>query len=84
MNFYSAPPFSGDLFSENEQRLKANESPCAICGKAVKYPFRHEAVVVNGGEWATTPEQLRNESDPGYMGVWGIGPDCHRKYLVKE
>lgn len=82
-NRYSVLPFTGVRFNENQNKLVDGETPCAICGKAVKAPYKHEAVVVRGGDWATTDSEAAEVDDPGYMGVWGIGPDCHRKYLVK-
>lgn len=84
-NIYSVPPFSGANYRKNERKLKDGETPCAICGKAVAYPYAHPVTVVGGGgDWARTEEEEVNESDPGYMGVWGIGPDCHKKFLVKS
>ena len=84
LNRYSVPPFSGAKFRENEKNLKDGETPCAICGKAVSHPFAYPVVVVGGGDWAQTEAEEANESDPGYMGVWGVGPDCHRKHLIKS
>lgn len=84
LNIYSVLPFSGPKFHENEKRLKDGEQPCAICGKAVSTPYKHSATVVGGGDWARTEAEAANESDSGYMGVWGIGPDCHKKYLVNN
>lgn len=83
MNKYTVLPFSGPKFNANQKKLK-DETPCAICGKAVKFPYQHSAVVVGGGDWAVDEKEAADESDAGYMGVWGIGPDCHRKYLVKS
>jgi hypothetical protein len=80
---YSVDPFSGPNFRKNEQRLKEGETPCVICGKAVAYPYAHSAVVVHGGSWASSVEDAQNEADSGYMGVWGIGPDCHKKFLIR-
>jgi hypothetical protein len=84
MNRYSVLPFSGANFKNNQDKLKSGESPCAICGRMVASPYKHYAVVVGGGDWARTREEEKDESDAGYMGEWGIGPDCHRKYLIKE
>ena len=84
MNTYSVAPFSGARFKENQARLKEGQTPCAICGKAVPFPYKHSAPVVAGGDWARTPEEAEDEDDPGYMGVWGIGADCHRRYLDRE
>lgn len=77
---YSVPPFSGENYGANERRLKSGETPCAICGKAVKHPFAHPVVVVDGGaDWARSEAAEADDSTPGYLGVFGIGPDCHRK-----
>lgn len=84
MNTYTVLPFSGPKFQENERKLRDNETPCAICGKAVKSPYQHSAVVVGGGDWAKDEKEACDETDAGYMGTWGIGPDCHRKYLAKS
>lgn len=83
-NVYRILPFDGPRFHDNQRRLKPGETPCAICGKAVKYPFKHSATVVRGGDWARTTEEAGNEEDPGYMGIWGIGPDCHQKHLITD
>lgn len=80
MNTYTVAPFSGARYRENQARLEQGEQPCAICGKAVSFPYEHSATVVAGGDWARTQDEAQAEDDPGYMGVWGIGPDCHRRY----
>jgi hypothetical protein len=84
LNRYTVLPFSGARFHENESRLGDDELPCAICGKLVAQPFAHSATVVGGGDWAATLEEVADTADAGYMGVWGIGPNCHAKYLVKD
>lgn len=81
MNTYKVAPFSGPRFRENERKLKEGETPCAICGKYVSRPYLHPVTVVAGGDWARTEAEEGDSADPGYMGVWGIGPDCHRKHL---
>lgn len=83
VNQYKVAPFSGVNYGKNFNKLRATEYGCAICGRPVAVPYAHEAAIVNGGDWATTQEEAENESDPGYMGVWGVGPDCHKKYLIK-
>lgn len=80
---YSVLPFSGSRFNENQDKLKDGQTPCAICGKYVALPYKYPVTVVCGGGWARSEEEATNESDLGFMGVWGVGPDCHRKYLVK-
>lgn len=84
MNIYTILPFSGPRFRQNEKKLKTGETPCAICGRAVVKPYKNPVVVVGGGDWARTEAEENNESDSGYMGVWGIGQDCHKKFLVKD
>ena len=84
INRYKVLPFSGARYQKNFNKLKAREYGCAICGKPVAEPYENPVVVVNGGDWASSKEEAENESDPGYMGVWGIGPECHKKHLIKK
>jgi len=67
LNQYAVLPFSGPKFNENQDKLKVGENPCAICGKAVAYPYKH-VTVVRGGAWAKTEAEAANEADAGYMG----------------
>ena len=84
LNQYKVAPFSSASYEKNFAKLGATEYGCAICGKPVKFPYEHEATIVGGGgTWAESPEEANNVDDPGFMGVWGIGPDCHKKHLVK-
>lgn len=80
---YSILPFTGPRYSENEKKNTLNEVGCAICGKLVTKPYVHTATVVGGGDWAINADEVANVNDPGYMGLWPIGPDCHKKYLIK-
>jgi hypothetical protein len=83
MNVYNVDPFSSASYRKNSSKLGTSEYGCAICGKPVKLPYEHEATIVNGGSWATTLDEAADVSDPGHMGTWGIGPDCHKKHLLK-
>lgn len=83
LNQYRVAPFSAANYQKNSAKLGASEYGCAICGKPVRLPYEHEATIVGGRAWAETLEEAKNEADPGFMGVWGIGPDCHKKHLVK-
>ena len=83
LNRYKVEPFSAASYEKNFGKLESTEYGCAICGKSVVFPYLHEAVIVNGGTWATTSDEAENVDDSGYMGVWGIGPNCHKKYLVR-
>ena len=81
---YSVLPFGGKTFGKNQARLKSGDVPCAICGRAVLKPYKFQAAVVGGGDWARNQTESDNTADPGYMGWWPIGPDCHKRYLVSK
>lgn len=73
---YSVAPFS--LWKKSSRGITGCE--CAICGKPVREPFKHIAVVVDGGaQWADADADV---SCPGYMGEYPVGPDCHKKYRL--
>lgn len=83
---YRVPPFSGKHYHVNSCAAPPGTSPCAICGQPVltgsSIPtfsgHPHWAVVVDGGsEWGNEDS---DEEDPGYMGWWPIGNDCHRRW----
>lgn len=75
MSTYKVTPFSGKNYHENAQGAS---DPCCICGKHVKAP-KHWACVIDGGAaWGDET----SESDPGHMGWYPVGPDCHRKHVV--
>lgn len=78
---YSVKPFSGARYHENAQKA-GDLSPCAICGKGVKnVPAAASATVIDGGSaWG---DDQSDQTDPGYMGAYLIGPDCHRRHVVK-
>ena len=80
MGTYSVAPFS--LWKKSKSNVRGiTGRECAICGKQVREPFKHLAIVIDGGaRWASTEADV-DLSDPGYMGEYPIGPDCHRKYL---
>lgn len=83
MNTYSVAPFS--MWKKSSSKVVGiTGCECAICGKPVKTPFKHIAVVIDGGaRWATTEAEI-NINDPGYMGEHPIWPDCHKKYRLIE
>jgi hypothetical protein len=57
---------------------------CAICGMQVREPFKHVAIVIEGGaQWASA-EEVANADPAGYMGEFPIGPNCHRKYRLTD
>ncbi len=76
---YSVPPFS--LWKDSKslvRRITGRE--CGICGKQVREPFKHMAAVIDGGARWARPGQEVDRFAPGYMGLYPIGPDCHKKY----
>ncbi len=76
---YSVAPFS--LWKDSNHVRGITGRECAICGKQVREPFKHTAVVVDGGvQWADAEDA--DPSDPGYMGEYPVGPDCHKKYRL--
>ena len=79
---YSVRPFSGARYHENSRKTGAGSEACAICGKPTKTDAaKHWAIVVDGG--ASWGDESSDEKDPGYMGSFPIGNDCHRRYAVK-
>ncbi len=84
MNRYRVAPFSGPKYQKNFSSLRNNEQGCAICGKPLAQPYQHAAAVVHGGsDWASSESEANDIGDPGHMGTWWIGPDCHRKHLIR-
>lgn len=78
---YNVRPFSGARYSENCRKCRdSDETPCAICGRAVRAPWPHTAIVVSGGAgWGNEKSDV---DDAGYMGAWPVGADCHRRHVV--
>ena len=84
---YTVPPFSRGLWLDSN--VTPQDNPCAICGKSIidtrpasEGGRARIAVVINGGiDWGDLDS---DETDPGYMGGWLIGPDCHRKFQNRE
>jgi hypothetical protein len=80
---YAREPFSGDGW----KRASIPAKPlCGICGRVVKGGTFEDGwtlwgVVVDGG--ASWGDEHSDESDPGYMGWFPIGKDCHALYCVK-
>jgi len=58
-------------------KCRDGEAPCAICGKGVKDPWPHTAIVVSGGAaWGDE----KSPHDDGHLGEWPIGSDCHKRH----
>lgn len=77
---YIVNPFSGKNYHRNESRCPDPMLPCGICGKPIDpQKAKHWAVVIDGGaRWGDMKSDME---DPGYMGEWPIGNDCHKKYV---
>lgn len=79
---YKVSPFSGTDYHKHASLVRAGFDQCAICGRPVKRPAAHKAVVINGGSaWG---DSKSDEDDPGYMGLWSVGPDCHKRLVESE
>jgi hypothetical protein len=82
---FSVKPFEGknsDQQRWSDEDIKLRSTACAICGKPVRDPWPHTAVVVAGGDaWG---DLNSDENDRGYMGCWPIGRDCYRRFVIKE
>ena len=67
MNIYSVLPFSVPQYARNAKRLAKSDTTELGCAIC--------------GKAVQRPYQHTATIVNG--GVWAIGPDCHRKYLVK-
>jgi hypothetical protein len=78
---YSVAPWS-KANRQLKKTLGEDETPCAICGRGVKEPWAHIGVVIDGGSrWG---DETSSEKDPGFMGAWPVGTDCHRHYVLAD
>lgn len=78
---YSVPPWSRRPDSYYATGLTGDLPECAICGRVITSVTMHHAIVINGGaDWG---DEYSDESDAGYMGCFDVGPDCHRRFVVK-
>jgi hypothetical protein len=75
---------------EQEQRIKDfHDTPCVICGRGVKEPWKH-TVHVYLGFTLITSEEAENIDPSGDLGAWPIGANCLKKhpeikpYLIGE
>jgi len=82
---YSVLPFSHPSYDKNAGKVPVSDPgceawmSCGICGLPTKVSVETWGVVINGGaDWGdeNSPE------DGGHMGVFPIGPGCHRRYRL--
>lgn len=75
---YTVAPFSQPM-QRRDDGLPSGCLPCGICRRPVREASaRHWAVIVDGG--AAWGDASSDADDPGYMGEYPIGSDCHRKF----
>ena len=83
MAIYSVAPFS--LWKESKSHVRGiTGRECAICGKQVREPFKHIAIVIDGGARWASAEDVDSADPSGYMGEFPIGANCHKKYQLAE
>ncbi len=83
MAIYSVMPFS--LWKESKRHVRGiTGRECAICGKQVREPFKHIAIVIDGGARWASAEDVDSAAPSGYMGEFPIGANCHKKYQLAE
>lgn len=83
MAIYSVAPFS--LWKESKNHVRGiTGRECAICGKQVREPFKHIAIVIDGGARWASAEDVDHADPAGYMGEFPIGTGCHKKYQLTE
>jgi hypothetical protein len=75
---------------EQEQKIRDyHDTPCIICGRGVKDPWKN-TVHVYWGFTAVTEEEAKELPSNGDLGLWPIGSDCLKKhpeilpYVIKE
>lgn len=79
------------LFGTDDDRQQANRAraqerglePCTTCGRGVKPGSGWLVEVVDGGGQIAHPDHKADTSDPGYMGMWVLGPECG-KHVPRE
>lgn len=90
---YKVPPKSGPRYFDNMERY-GEHGACAICGKRVKgsedeLPWGWILDTENGFIWAPadyqgSPEEMDALGVTSDYGCWPIGPDCHKRHVIKE
>lgn len=65
-------------YEKNLDRLKMNETPCAICGKAAGVPNPY--VRTWEGAYIVTEDEAKTLNPNGDTGNWPIGPDCLKRH----
>ena len=66
-------------YDKNEQRCESDETPCIICGKGVKNPWRY-TVHLFYGNTLVTADEAQSLDESGDLGAWPIGDDCLKKH----
>lgn len=83
---YKVAPRSGAKYYDRVERY-GELGVCAICGKPVKGEPQFEGHVIerNGEyEWALPDFYENTPEGASDYGCWPIGPDCHKKHVIRE
>lgn len=73
-------PFSGPRYRENADLCAEDESPCVVCGRPIREPScGREVCVVDGGARFARVDETVDTDDPGFMGLYPVGPECAKK-----
>ncbi len=75
---------------QNKARMESNEAraaakglePCSVCGRGVAEGRGWWAEVVDGGASIARADFEADNKDPGYMGMWRLGPECAKRLPV--
>lgn len=75
---YGIEPFSGLDYQSNADKCGDDETPCAICGKAVKDDSGAKWLSVgDGNSRFLTPDEAKTDLEAS---VWPIDPGCWMKH----
>jgi hypothetical protein len=85
---------NADHHKQEERIVDYHDTPCIICGRGVKDPWKYTVhiywgtTLVTAEEIATLPDDVLPQNAD--LGCWPIGADCLKKhpeivpYLIKE
>jgi hypothetical protein len=68
-------------YHEQEQRItdNLNQTPCIICGRGVKEPWKYTVHLYMGATLVTS-EEAQTIDPAGDLGGWPIGANCLKKH----
>lgn len=68
-----------DLQTEDGRDRCGTNGCCVLCGRKVNKSTKKTVECGDGGLMAVHNEDEITDMDPGYMGVFDVGPHCARK-----